>query len=213
MPFATLVSDARAFLGELKANNSRDWFTAHKDRYDRDLKAPSLALLDVVAADLQRQTGKPVETKLFRPQRDIRFSKDKTPYKTHLHMMWTVGDGLGKTAFFFGIEPDRTLLGGGAMGFDKDRLAAFRKRAEGPKGADLMRLMTEMQAHGIRFSDPELKRVPQPYPADHPRGDLLRRKSFTFWKALSDDSGNPAKALRLGFAEVKPAQDWLMALR
>ncbi|WP_323784902.1 DUF2461 domain-containing protein [Thalassovita sp.] len=213
MPFATLIPDARAFLIDLKANNSRDWFTAHKNRYETLLKAPSLALLDVVAADLQRLTGKPVETKLFRPQRDIRFSKDKTPYKSHLHMMWTVGDGLGKTAFFFGIEPGRTILGGGAMGFDKDKLTAFRKRAEGPKGADLMRLMADMQAHGISFSEPELKRVPSPYPADHPRGDLLRRKTFTFWKAVKDDSGDPVKALRNGFAELMPAQEWLMALR
>lgn len=167
----------------------------------------------MVAADLQRLTGKPVAPKLFRPQRDIRFSKDKTPYKTHLHMLWDVGEGMGKTAFFFGIETDGCVLGGGSMGFGKEKIAAFRKRVDGPKGADLTRIVAEMRTLGVRFSEPELKRVPAPFPADHPRGELLRRKSFTFWKDMGDPAGQLAKALRNGFSTLMPAQDWLMALK
>ena len=74
-PFSQLIPEARAFLSELAQNNTRDWFNDNKPRYEQQLKTPALHLLDQVAA----QVGDGVTTKLFRPQRDIRFSKDKTP--------------------------------------------------------------------------------------------------------------------------------------
>lgn len=90
-PFARLITDARTFLGELAQNNTRDWFAVHKARYDGTLKAPALLLLDQVAHDLGPQTTQGLGVKLFRPYRNVRFSRDKTPYHTHLHMMWTLG--------------------------------------------------------------------------------------------------------------------------
>lgn len=84
--FARLIPDARAFLTELSANNTRDWFTTRKSRYEADLKAPALALLEEGAQAIARITGQMPHTKLFRPHRDVRFSKDKTPYHTHLHL-------------------------------------------------------------------------------------------------------------------------------
>ncbi len=89
-PFADLIPQARAFLGELSSNNTRDWFTAHKTRYESKLKAPALLFLDQVAHDLGRSTGQSLRPKLFRAHRDVRFSKDKTPYHTHLNMLWTI---------------------------------------------------------------------------------------------------------------------------
>lgn len=86
-PFARLIPEARAFLSELATHNERNWFTEHKSRYETELKAPALLLLDQVAHDIGRKTGNPPKPKLFRPHRDVRFSKDKTPYTTYLHMM------------------------------------------------------------------------------------------------------------------------------
>lgn len=216
MPFDSLIPTARQFLTELDANNSRDWFLANKDRYDADLKAPSLALLDVVAADLERLTGLPVTPKLFRPQRDIRFSKDKTPYKTHLHMLWDCGTAGRKTAFYFGVELDRVVMGGGCMGMDKEKLMGFRRALDSTKGPALQDAIARATAQGVRFSEPELKRVPAPFPAEHPLGELLRHKSLTFWSALDDQPDDqpidlPA-ALSAGFATLMPMQDWLLDL-
>ena len=89
-PFAQLIPEAKIFLRELATNNSRDWFTANKTRYQTQLKAPALLLQEQLSANLTKITGDSVSAKLFRPQRDIRFSKDKTPYHCHLHMLWQI---------------------------------------------------------------------------------------------------------------------------
>lgn len=212
MPYDKLITDARAFLHELADNNTRDWFLDNKARYDTDLKAPALALLDQGSADLAKLTGLPVSPKLFRPQRDIRFSKDKTPYKTHLHMLWDVGQTGAKTAFFFGIESKRTVLGGGCMKFEKDKLTAFRSAVDTEEGQKLERAITEAREQGIRFSEPELARVPPPFAQDHPRGALLRHKSLTFWRDLPEDVTNLRATLKDGFAELMPLQTWMLQL-
>lgn len=209
MPFETLIEDARGFLTELAGNNNREWFTAQKSRYDDQLKSPALALLDIVSADLQRMTGAPVTAKLFRPQRDVRFSKDKTPYHTHLHMMWTAG-GVG--AYFFGIDLDRTVAGGGAMGLEKDHLTAYRSRVDGAKGADLVRCLRDLDSQGFTIGEPELKRVPPPFAADHPRGEMLRRKSLSLWRPIPAESINLRNSLKGGFAALLPLQQWLAKL-
>lgn len=127
-PFAPLIPDARAFLAELTENNTRDWFNAHKSRYEAQLRTPALRLVDEVAQAISRRTGAKVTGKLFRPQRDIRFSKDKTPYKTHLHMLWSIEDAEADTscALFFGIDPARCTTGGGIMGFSPAQITRWR---------------------------------------------------------------------------------------
>ena len=77
--FSTLISDAKTFLRDLALNNTRDWFHAHKTVYDTKLRDPAKALLEEMSPRLSTLTGCPISTKLFRPHRDVRFSKDKTP--------------------------------------------------------------------------------------------------------------------------------------
>ena len=88
--FDTLIADTQRFVRALSANNSRDWFQANKSDYDKKLRDPAKALLEEMSPRLAELAGFPVTSKLFRPHRDVRFSKDKTPYNTHLHMMWTI---------------------------------------------------------------------------------------------------------------------------
>ncbi|MEZ5767267.1 MAG: DUF2461 family protein [Paracoccaceae bacterium] len=80
--FDTLVADALGFFDDLAADNSRDWFAANKARYERAVKAPAEALLAEIAVQIATATGAAPETKLYRINRDLRFSKDKTPYST-----------------------------------------------------------------------------------------------------------------------------------
>ena len=84
--FAQMIPDARDFYARLAQNNTRDWWTEHKSEYEARLKAPALLFLDITADWLRDLSGSTITTKLFRPHRDVRFSKDKTPYNTHLHM-------------------------------------------------------------------------------------------------------------------------------
>ncbi|SLN57257.1 hypothetical protein TRL7639_03097 [Falsiruegeria litorea R37] len=200
-PFSQLVPEARAFLSELAQNNTRQWFNENKSRYEQQLKTPAQHLLEQIAA----RVGGGVTTKLFRPQRDIRFSKDKTPYNTHLHMLWMMpGDGT-RPALFFGIGLEYVSVGGGIMGFDKTALIRWRAGVDGPLGANLSDAIHALTGEGFRLSDPELKRLPAAYDKDHPRGDLLRRKSLTLWNDLTEPQFTaPTAAISETLAKLRP---------
>lgn len=203
--FDTFIPDARRFLGALSRNNRRDWFRDHKARYDAELKAPAEHLLAALAGPLGALSGEAVSTKLFRPQRDVRFSKDKTPYHTHLHMLWTLPSGPG---WFFGIAPDYVTAGAGMMRFDKDQLPRYRAAVDGDAGDELAAILGGL---GGRMDPPELKRVPAPFDKDHPRGDLLRRKSLVTWQDGLEArlEGDLPGALGVVFEGFQPLVRWL----
>ena len=163
-PFATLISDSRAFLNALADSNTKDWFNENKPTYETQLKAPALALLDTVAASLEKQTGQVPTTKLFRPHRDVRFSKDKTPYHLHLHMLWSTPP----VGYFFGIGRDYLSVGGGMMGFDKDQMTHWHAAVDGPKGAQLSDAIADLKAQGARMDDPAPNTVHAPLHPDPP---------------------------------------------
>ena len=187
------------FLTDLSAQNSRDWFTENRARYDTHVAAPAKAFVGSLEAALSRHTGGPVTSKLFRIHRDVRFSKDKTPYNTHVHMAWHSADA--PLWWMVGLQIDTLVIGYGCFGFEKSRLDVWRETVAGAAGAALDDLLTGMQAQGLRISAPELKRVPAPFAADHPRGALLRHKSLAVWNdhlpqsaAFGDDA--PARLAR-----------------
>lgn len=200
-----LMPDARDFLTELSSNNDREWFNAHKARYDSRLKRPAEKLLADMSHWLEREMDVSPRTKLFRPHRDVRFTEDKTPYHTHLHMMWSLADG---RAWMLGISPDYATFGAGLMRFDKDQQEAWREAVAGEEGAELAALL---EAGGWRVDPPAMKRVPAPYNDDHPREHLLRYKGFVAW---SDDleeplTEDPVATLQARFIEFMPLMDWL----
>ena len=204
--FARLIPDARQFLTELAADNSRDWFLAQKSRYDRLLKHPSLLMLDQLAHDLGRQSNQPVRPKLFRPQRDIRFSKDKRPYTTHLHMMLSFGpETQPQPGLFLGVAPDYVRIGGGLMSFPPATLASWRSTMASGDGTEMASLLAGLAGQGLHAEPPELKRVPSPYGQDHPHGDLLRRKGLTVWKDVDPgDFATPLAAMTDSFNTLQP---------
>ena len=176
--FDRLVGDARAFLADLDRNNSRDWFQAHKATYDRDLRDPAKALLETMAPRIAGLTGYAAATKLFRINRDVRFSKDKTPYNTHLHMMWPISaDTRQDPVMFFGIGLDYVTAGTGIMGFDKPVLEDWRRMVDGD-GDRMAGIIAAVEAQGFDCRAPELKRVPPPHEKDHPHAGLLRHKGL-----------------------------------
>ena len=184
---------ALGFLTRLSENNSRDWFQAHKAAYETQVKRPAEALLEQLSAPLTKLAGAPVTPKLFRIHRDLRFSKDKTPYNTHLHLSWSAPDG---TAWMFGLSREYCCAGAGVMGFSKPGLTAWRKHVATQGFVDLS---------PWRLDDPALKRVPPPYPQDHPQGALLRRKGLLVWHDLdAGEHADPVPALTRTFTQMEP---------
>ncbi len=168
-----LNADTLEFLADLKANNERDWFQANKDRYARAFKNPARNFCDALSHELERRHGVGTRAKVFRINRDLRFTKDKTPYNTHLHISVTEAEGV--CAWMFGLEPGKLTLGYGCFAFPGASLSAFREGVD-RDGQQLAQILS-----GLRVQAPELKRVPAPFPQDHPQGEMLRRKGLCAW--------------------------------
>lgn len=185
--FDSFSAEALRFLGDLKANNTKDWFAANKAIYEEHLKGPGAQFASAMSQALRDLTGQDHTSKVFRIHRDVRFSKDKTPYNAHLHLAFTPDRQDGRPPmWFFGLSPDKLSLGCGVFEYDKEALVAFRSAMAGSKGAELMQLTTSLRAAGIRIGDPDLKRVPSGFEKDHPHAEALRRKGFVAWIDRTD---------------------------
>ena len=123
--FADLIDRAVGFFTELQANNRKDWYEERKAFYTAEIKKPAELLASVLRDDLTAKTEVSHKEKLFRIHRDVRFSKDKTPYNTHLHLMWSSPKDGGPT-WFFGASPDYLVVGTGMMGLQGAALTKFR---------------------------------------------------------------------------------------
>ena len=209
---------AVSFLADLKANNNREWFTANKPLFESEIQQPGQELCAHMCSQLEKLTGDAHTSKVFRVHRDVRFSKDKSPYKAHLHILFRAAaepeGGLGHPAWFFGLEPDRVAVGCGIFSFEKQALITYRKRVAGDDGVALDKLIKKLTYQDFRLRDPELKKVPPGYAKDHPRADLLLRKGLAIW---GDHVGGPSAALAPKlipstvqlYRKMKPIVDWL----
>jgi uncharacterized protein (TIGR02453 family) len=165
--FTGIPADAFDFFEELAADNTKAWWTEHKDRYEANVRGPVQALL----TELEPEFG---PAKIFRPYRDTRFSKDKTPYKTNLGATTRGKDG---SIHYFAISPDGMYIGGGYYRMAKDQIARYRAAvADEKKGTELERLVAAAVKAGFEIGGEQLKRVPPGFDKDHPRGDLLKHK-------------------------------------
>lgn len=212
MPYATLIRDARAFYSALAQNNKRDWWLENKATYDEALKAPALTLLEELAPALSELSGVPVTGKLFRPHRDVRFSKDKTPYNTHLHMMWSLAtDARQSPVFFFGIGLDYISVGAGMMGFDKPVLEDWRKFAD-MDATRMLKIISGVEKKGYTLREPALKRIPSAFDKNHPAGHLLRMKGLVASGQVDPTVTNLPGAIQSKFKDLWPINALLIQI-
>jgi uncharacterized protein (TIGR02453 family) len=169
MPFSGWPDEALEFYEGLAADNSRIYWTAHKQVYEEKVLRPMADLLD----ELAPQFG---DTKIFRPYRDVRFSKDKTLYKTHIGAM--VGSG------YIQFSASGLAVGDGMYGMAPDQLDRYRSAvASDPAGAELERIIAGLAERGVGVHGRDsLKSAPRGYPPDHPRIGLLRYKGIVAWQ-------------------------------
>lgn len=178
---------ALTFLQALKTNNRRDWFQQHKPTYEAEIKRPAQQFGTAMSAALDALTGTPHAARIYRIQRDMRFSKDKTPYTARLHISFSPQPvHPNAPMWFFGLTCESLALGCGVMQFDKAGLAEFRAAMDGARGAALIALTKAITDQGHRVDPPELKRVPPGFDPAHAHADALRRKGLTVWRDLKD---------------------------
>lgn len=155
--------------------------SGQQEDYEKTLRDPAKSFLDELSPQIADLTDTEVTPKLFRINRDVRFSGDKTPYNTHLHMMWSLQTGARQNpVLFFGVGLDYVTVGAGMPEFSKDVLADWRKMVD-LDGDRIAKLIADVGASGFKLSSwsPALKRVPPPFDKEHPHGDLLRQKGLT----------------------------------
>ncbi|MEM7721630.1 MAG: DUF2461 domain-containing protein [Pseudomonadota bacterium] len=187
--FSDLIDRANAFFTELAKDNTKAFYEPRKEHYRDEIKKPAELFADLFAEDIARHTGKPHGPKLFRIHRDVRFSKDKTPYNTHLHLIWQQPSQAPTPAWFFGASPDYTTFVTGIPGLQGDALTRFRALIDKRGDALTDAIDHARDALGAEISEwgpSPLKRVPKPYDPDHPHGDLLKRKGLTIGAPLPE---------------------------
>ncbi len=162
------------FYDDLEMDNTRSYWEAHKEVYAESVKAPMLAL----CATLEPDFG---PAKIFRPYRDVRFSKDKTPYKTHQGAF--VGAG-PSTGWYVELAPRGVRVGAGFYHATGPRMSAIRAAVDHDKtGPQLKGVIIKLEKAGFEIGGERLKTSPRGYDADHPRIDLLRHKQLIASKA------------------------------
>jgi len=167
--FTGFPVEALDFYDDLEVDNTKSFWEAHKHVYDDSVKAPMTALCDALAKDFG-------DAKIFRPYRDVRFAKDKTPYKPHQGAFVASGPATG---WYVELSPRGVRAGAGFYEASGERLAAIRAAiADDRTGPILKRLLTRLEKAGFEIAGDELKTAPRGYPTDHPRIDLLRRKQL-----------------------------------
>jgi uncharacterized protein (TIGR02453 family) len=194
---------ARAFefYEGLEADNSKAYWTAHRAVYDNDVLAPMEALLTELAAEFG-------DGKIFRPYRDVRFSADKTPYKT------AIGATLASGGYVH-LSADGLAVALGYHLMAPDQLARYRNAvAEDVTGEQLRRVIAELEKGGVTVvGEQPLKTTPRGFSKDHPRADLLRNKGLISWQEWPVDPWiHTAKAkarIVKQLRAARPLQDWL----
>jgi len=202
--FDAIIPTAQDFYTRLSANNTKAWWQDNKDEFDTTLKAPAKALMADVSARLSTLYDAPFKTKMFRPNRDVRFSKDKTPYQTHLHLAWSLSDAQAGPGWFFGVSPDYIRIGWGWMEFSSSQVGTWRD------AVTLTKIPALLDATGAQLSKPELKRVPPGFDKDHAQADHLRRKSLALW--VDATPTGIVDQMMAHFEAVKPAHAELTPL-
>lgn len=171
MSFDGFPDEAFHFYEGLCADNTKAYWTDHKSVYDSCVKAPMEALL----AQLEPEFG---PATFFRPYRDVRFAKDKTPYKDHAAAV-VKDDPAGKSALYVQLGADGIYVGSGYFHTATDQGRRLRAAiAEDRTGRALVKLLDALTAEGFEAYGERLKRLPKEYDDAHPRADLLHHRSL-----------------------------------
>ena len=205
MGFSGFPPAAIEFYDRLTADNSRTFWNENKATFDSAVKGPMIELCEELA-----EYG---PFRLFRPHNDLRFAKDRPPYKTQ---QGAYSEGEGGAGFYFHVSREGLMAAAGYYAMMRDQLERFRDAVDSPNtGDEIAAIVAALSKHYRIGAIDELKTAPKGYPKDHPRIDLLRRKGLM----MSVDFGAPkwlhtkqaAAKVRNVWRAAEPMNAWLDA--
>ncbi|WP_084960119.1 DUF2461 domain-containing protein [Thermoactinospora rubra] len=206
MAFTGFPDEAFIFYEGLEADNSKTYFTRHRQMYEEAVRAPMTALAEELAPEFG-----PAE--LFRPYRDVRFSKDKSPYKTHQGAFVRVMPGI---ALYVQIGADGLYTAGGFYTSAPDQVARYREAVDNDlTGPALEKIVEELRAEGYAVEGDRLKTRPRGVPEDHPRLELLKHKSLYAGRRFEPEpwvhTPEVVDRVRETWRAYGPLLDWICA--
>ena len=206
MTFRGFPAEGIEFYEQLAADNSRSFWQANKSRFDESVKQPMVALTETL------DDFGPFH--MFRPYNDVRFSKNKPPYKT---AQGAYGESEGGAGYYVQFSAEGVMVGAGYYAMAKDQLQRFRTAIDGEStGEELVALVADAERRRYSISAIDtLKTAPRGYPKDHPRIELLRRKGLIAVKEFGAPkwihTPGAAKRIRDTWSGVSELLDWLDA--
>jgi uncharacterized protein (TIGR02453 family) len=205
--FQGFTPKVRKWFQGLEADNSREYFQAHRAFYEDSVRGQMEALLD----ELSEKFGG--EVKMFRQNRDIRFSPDKSPYKLNTYGV-VHGSGLAAHGLYASISARGLVAGSGYYLMARDQLDRYRDAvADGRRGPQLEKAVAKAEKAGLELWGESLATAPRGYPKDHERIDLLRRRSLSLGAMLKIGSGivrsDGLKFVTQTWKAAAPVTGWL----
>ncbi|MCW2779972.1 MAG: hypothetical protein JWR35_421 [Marmoricola sp.] len=202
--FAGFPEAALDFYDDLEMDNTKSFWEAHKGIYKEQVLAPMTALTDALATEF----GK---AKVFRPYRDVRFAKDKTPYKTGQGAFVSAGRATG---WYVEVSSPGVRVGAGFYDATGPDLSRIRESIlNDATGKLLETILADLEANGFTIGGDKLKTSPRGYDADHPRIDLLRHKSLVLGKSYGFDkvihSPKLLDKVRADWQALRPLVEWV----
>lgn len=212
MSFEGFPVAALDFYDDLEIDNTKSFWEANKGVYKESVEAPFKALAAALEPEFAPADGR--RMKIFRPYRDVRFAKDKTPYKTHQGAFVGVAPATG---WYVELSPRGIRTGAGFYDADSARLSAFRAAIVDDKtGPRLKRILTKIEKAGFEVSGDQLKTAPRGFDKEHSRIDLLRHKQLFAGRLIGFEPiiHTPAvlDEIRTDWRALKPLVDWLAGL-
>ena len=200
--FRGFPPEALDFWAGLEADNSKTFWAARRDVYEQAVRGPMEALVET-CDDLG-------PFRIFRPYRDVRFARDKTPYKTHIGAVTeTEGGGL----YYVQLSAQGLFVAAGYHGMASDQLERYREAVAGDSGEDLSAVVADLEGARYQIGGEALKVAPRGYPRDHPRIRLLRHKGVTMGRTFPVAKWLHTKVARERVRQVwsdsDPLQAWL----
>lgn len=205
MTFDGFPVAALDFYDDLEMDNTKSFWEGHKTTYRDAVRAPMQALTH----ELEAEFGK---AKIFRPYRDVRFAKDKTPYKTHQGAF--VGAGVPATGWYVEVAAPGVRVGGGIYEASGELLATLREAmAEEKSGRRLRRILNQLERDGYEVSGARLKTAPRGYDKDHPHIDLLRMKTVLGMRSHGFEpyvhTAELLEKVREDWRQLRPLVSWI----
>lgn len=203
MGFSGIPAEAFDFYDALAADNTKTFWTEHKGDYERYVRDP----LRTLATELEPAFG---PAHLYRPYRDVRFSKDKTPYKDHQGMFMELRNGLG---WYLQLSSAGLMVAAGWYQSDSEQVQRYRERVASDDGDRLEAMLDDLQSAGYEVGGNQLKTRPRGVDADHPHLELLRYRSLYVTRTWQPAAwmGTREAVDRVGGAweQARSFTDWL----